>query len=122
MANAIVTSSDLPVVNSLAATDYVMVIANVSGNAQTSIITVPKLLGNSGGPLIYSNTLTIGNSTVNVFINSTSITSNTIIVSNNTTPANSTASVTSRSIWFDNDYIYVAIGNNSIKRVSLNTF
>lgn len=40
----------------------------------------------------------------------------------NTTPANSTANAVAGLVWYDNNYIYVAIANNSIKRVALSSF
>lgn len=43
-------------------------------------------------------------------------------VRNDATPANSTINVTKGSIWADSDYLYVAVANNTIKRIALETF
>lgn len=54
--------------------------------------------------------------------NSAILSANTIIIRNNQTPANSTITVTKGTILFDNTYIYIAVANNSLKRVALQSF
>jgi hypothetical protein len=51
-----------------------------------------------------------------------SVTSNTLIMSNRSTPANSTITVAQGTIFFDADYIYVAVANNTLKRAPLTGF
>lgn len=50
------------------------------------------------------------------------VASNTLIMSNKSTPANSTITITQGTMFFDADYLYVAVSNNSLKRVSLTGF
>jgi len=57
----------------------------------------------------------------NLYTNTTLIANNLVIMQNNT-PANSSANAVPKTIWSDGNYIYVAISNNSIKRVALTTF
>ena len=46
----------------------------------------------------------------------------TLIVGNTSTPISSTATVATGSIWYDSMYLYVAISNNVIRRITLQTF
>jgi len=47
----------------------------------------------------------------------------TLVVTTNSTPGNSTVGgYTNNSIWADDDYIYVAISDGTIKRVAISTF
>jgi hypothetical protein len=79
-----------------------------------------------------SNTSVTSKITTNNFLNQLSInqsnteyiaTSNLVVSSTKGTPANSTSSnVVTNSIWFDSDYIYVAVGNNVVKRALLSSF
>ena len=46
----------------------------------------------------------------------------TLIVGNTSTPISSTMTVATGSMWFDSTYLYLAISNNVIKRVTLETF
>ena len=73
-----------------------------SANNKTKSITINNLLGNNS-----SNTV--------------SALQNLRIV-NQTTPANSTSNALVGTMWFDTNYIYVAVANNTIKRVSLGSF
>lgn len=69
---------------------------------------------------------TVSNSDVlipvsNLYTN-TVLMANQIIFMQNNTPANSTANVVQSTIWADNNYIYVAVSNNVIKRAALTSF
>lgn len=56
------------------------------------------------------------------FSNSAYVSIQNLVIRRANTPANSTISVPERAIWADNNYIYVAIANNNIKRAVLETF
>jgi hypothetical protein len=85
------------------------VVGNTAGTKNTFSLTVSDLLGNSQANVV------VGNSAV--------LSANTLIIRKTTTPANSTVGgATNNSIWFDADYIYVALANGHIKRASLSTF
>lgn len=61
------------------------------------------------------------NSTV-LLVNTATIFANLTIKTTTSTPANSTANALQGTIWYDSSYLYVAVANNSIKRVALNSF
>ena len=46
----------------------------------------------------------------------------TVLVGNNYTPSNSTINVAQGTLWFDSTYLYVAIANNVLKRLTLSSF
>lgn len=56
-----------------------------------------------------------------VFANS-SVQFGNVVIKNTSTPANSTANVAAGTIWFDANYVYVAVANSVIKRASLSSF
>lgn len=86
--------SELTALTSPAGEDLLLIVDDPSGTPITKKVTVSNLLGNS---------------TANVVIYGT-------------TPANSTITIKEGTIMFDNSYLYVAIANNTIKRVGLDTF
>lgn len=107
MANIIseaVATGNLTVVNTIAKTDYVLVTANVSANANTARtrnITKHNLFTNGTHDGVFAN----------------------LVVSYSNTPANSTALTIARGqIFYDNNYLYIAVANNLVKRVALGTF
>lgn len=57
----------------------------------------------------------------NTWINATLI-ANVFRVNNTWTPTSSSASCTKGKISFDSNYLYVAIANNTIKRIALSSF
>lgn len=89
-------TSQLPVTRGLGANDKIVVLANTAGTPNTFIITVVDLLGNSAANTVAKPVAT---------------------------PANSTAlAVASGTILWDSDYLYIAVGNNTLKRVALSLF
>jgi len=78
------------------ASDQIVAYSNISGN--DVLITVANL---------YSNTI---------------LSASKFVFIQNTTPANSSANSIINNFWSDGNYIYVATGNNSIKRVALSSF
>lgn len=79
----------------------------VSHNGVTYNVTTPALLSNTG-PITLSNT--------------SSLSVNNFIIRRGDTPANSTIASTEGQIWFDDNYLYVAVANNQLKRVALVSF
>ena len=86
--------SELSALTAPAGEDFVVIVDDPSGTPITKKVTVANLLGNSSANVV-------------VF---------------QTTPANSTITVKKGTIMIDNNYIYVATANNSLKRVSLTSF
>jgi hypothetical protein len=90
-----------------AATNDVVIILD-SSESETKSISVASLFGS-----VPSNT-TFGNAAI--------VSANTLVVRNKTTPANNSVTVTEGTIFYDENYLYVAIANNTIRRVALSTF
>ena len=95
--NNSITTQNLQLKNNADSTDMVFIAySNVSGNAvQTSVS--------------------------NLFANSILYAAN-IISTNFTTPVNSVVPSQQGQIWFDTNYIYVAVANNVLKRCLLSSF
>lgn len=74
--------------------------------------------------------ITIGNLTAHfartnsntTFLDDAAVSINNLIIRRKATPANSTVEVTGGSVFYDNNYIYVAVSNNNLKRVALESF
>jgi len=96
-------------------------ITNLSGDDLLLVVNDP-----SGSPS--SNKVTVANMFANVvsettFKSSVSINGNLLL--KNQTPSTNVSSNeghTAGSIWFDEDYIYVAVSGGTIKRAALSTF
>lgn len=56
------------------------------------------------------------------FANVTSVKVTNFVIGNISTPSNSTMNVSQGTLWFDSNYLYFAVANNSIKRVALSSF
>lgn len=89
--------SELTAATSAVANDQLIIVTNTAGTAVTKKIVVGNLLGNSSA---------------NVKIRSV------------TTPANgaSIANVVAGTLLYDSSYLYVAVANGTLKRVSLESF
>jgi hypothetical protein len=86
--------TELTALTAPSADDLMVIVDSPSGTPVTKYVTVGNLLGNS---------------TANVVIY-------------NSTPANSTITVKKGTLMFDSSYLYIATANNTLKRVSLNSF
>lgn len=102
MANTALKITELIACTSPTTSDVLVVVSNVAGNSVTAQITTLNLLANGTGNVVVST--------------------NNLIIKSSSTPANSTVTGISRSIWFDDNYIYCVTSNNIIKRAALNTF
>lgn len=50
------------------------------------------------------------------------VVANTLVITGNSTPANSTPTVTRGTLFYDTNYLYIAVANNTLKRVTLSSF
>lgn len=50
------------------------------------------------------------------------VVANSVFITGNNTPANSTVTIAKGAIFYDTDYLYIAVANNTVKRVALDTF
>ncbi len=100
--------SELTALTAPASEDLLLIIDDPSGAPASKKITVGSFLGNC------SSNVTLSNSAI--------LSANTVIVRNSQTPANSSATATKGSIFYDSDYLYIATANNTLKRVALSSF
>lgn len=94
---------DFPSANSVDKTDLLILVKNVSTTANLYNVSAQTFFGTVNTDIILANTAKL-------------------VIGKNTTPANSTASCVKGEIWFDSNYLYLAIANNSIMRVALESF
>lgn len=50
------------------------------------------------------------------------VVANTLVITGNSTPTNSSITVTQGTVLYDTDYLYIAVSDNTLKRVSLTSF
>jgi hypothetical protein len=87
-------TSELPTTNNAVANDRIVILKDPFGTPSTRTIKVSDLLGNSAANVVVQET----------------------------TPSNSTITIKKGTMLFDNNYLYIAVANNSLKRVALSTF
>ena len=108
MADNAVTISDLPTL--------------AAPNANT-VLVVNHTVGSVVNTYQLSTNNFFSNVAANVtLVNTAVLSANTVIIRNNQTPANSTITVTKGTILFDSNYLYIAVANNSLKRIALSSF
>src|SRR5665213_522986 len=103
-ANAETTILDLPLSVGPVKTDVFNMVANTTGSPIDRHVTVQTLFNNT------SANLTI--------LDSFSLSANDIQIRASNTPVTSGDTVSSRAIWFDDNYIYVAVSNTDIRRAA----
>lgn len=82
--------------------DYVLIVSTAGGIANTKKMLVSNF---------------VGNNTINV------ISANNFLIRGIDTPANGSITViTKGTLFFDDNYIYIATANNIVKRAQLNSF
>lgn len=86
--------TELSALTAPTADDLLVIIDDVAGTPITKKVTVGNLLGNTSANVVIYNS----------------------------TPANSTITVKKGTILFDASYLYVAVANNTLKRVALSSF
>jgi len=106
LANNAKTITQLNACTAPQSTDFVVIVSNTSGEAETMYATTNNLFNNASA-----------NVTVNV------VTGATLVITGNSTPANNTdnSNRPNNAIWTDGDFIYMWNGTE-IKRAALSTF
>lgn len=99
-----------------------------TSNVATSNDFIVLLVGNTTG----GNTYTTTKISVNTFFSNTTVdmmttannklSSNNFILRNQSTPANSTINIEKGTVFWDTNYLYIAVANNTLKRVALSSF
>jgi hypothetical protein len=113
MAN--VKVSGLSTLNHLTSDDLFLVVNDPQGNPESRKISVGNMFANVAIQTSFNNRVTLN---ANVVVNSN-------LSLPTLTPPSSNAFVEGRasgSIWFDSGFVYIAIDQNTIKRVPLESF
>jgi len=87
-----------------------------------SIAANSLLFAVTGPDTANANTVMITFGDLTNTISSNSVSSNVVLITSNTTPVSNSESTPGRKIWFDDNYLYVAVANNSLKRIPLQNF
>jgi len=85
-----------------------VVVGNTAGTKNTFTLSLTTLLGNNAANVYVANTKTLS--------------ANNLVIRKKSTPITSGDTVGEGSIWWDATYLYIAVANNVIKRVALETF
>lgn len=108
MVNRAKKISELGESTSPSANDLLVIVNSSAGTTVTRKVTVANLLGSTSANVTVSNSATL--STKN------------LVVRRKETPVSSSTSDQQGSIYFDDNYLYLAISNGAVKRVALTTF
>lgn len=100
--------TELTALTAVSGDDLLVIVDNPSGTASTRKVTVANLLGNSSANVTVANSATFS--------------ANSVVIRRQQTPANSSIAVTKGSLFWDSDYLYIAVDTNTLKRVSLESF
>ena|SRR5688572_27679492 len=101
MANNAKETKDLTVIHTVGRDGLVVVSTNSSANGLTRNISVEDLFANTDKDILVAN----------------------LVIDYDETPANSTALTVSKGqLWYDTNFIYIAIADNIVKRVAVSTF
>ena len=101
--------SELTALTQPSTDDLLVIVDSPANNAVTKQVTVQNFFNNAAANVTVSNTYYLS--------------ANNLIVRRKQTPVTSSGtSDLQGAIWFDNDYIYVATANGTIKRAALSSF
>lgn len=116
-----VAADVLPIVKNLATTpaNFIIKIEDLFGDIRTNVTLTQGIFTSNTANI---NTLT-SNTVNSVNVISTSITANNVKLTGRITPSSNTgAGIDTNSMFIDNDYIYIKVGENRLKRVALSDF
>lgn len=108
----------LPSTNAISSDDLLVIVDSPAGGAQTRKITVENFFM-SAPDISVSNTVTVSNALVSNTGNS--YFSN-VHISYSETPSQSLWAADKGKIWFDSNYLYVAVDTNYVRRIPLQDF
>jgi hypothetical protein len=112
--------SSYPTVNAIAIGDKVPFTDDPGGSPNTVNITYGDFFANVVATVTFANTVTFNaNTTVG---DTVYLSANSVRITDMSTPTSNADVVAGQKIWFDADYIYIAVANNTIRRVALTDF
>ena len=101
--------SELTALTQPSTDDLLVIVDAPASNAVTKQVTVQNFFNNSAANVTVGNTYYLS--------------ANNLVVRRKATPVTSSGtSDLQGSIWFDENYVYVAVANGTIKRAALSTF
>lgn len=106
--------SELQSATSVASEDLLNIVDNPIGTPVNKKITVKNFFGSVPANTTFQANVSIHGSMV--------VSNNNIRITESQTPANSTIAVSQGAIFWDEDYIYIAVSNNVVKRAALSSF
>lgn len=113
--------SELPLNTSMTGDDLILVIDSPYSGGTTKRITFNDFMKEVYTPVVFSNNVTIGG---DLIVSTNTVFSNLHIIESNTTssPVSSFYPSAKGKIWFDSEYLYIAVDDNTVKRVALSSF
>lgn len=123
--------SELVALATPASGDLLLIIDDPGGTPVSKKISLKTLFGAVPANTVFAARVTAqanvsitgSNTNITANLNSTGLTSvTTLKLLEKSTPANSTITIKQGRMWFDANYIYVAVANNVVKRANLNSF
>ncbi len=116
-----VANDILPIVKNIGTTpaNYIIKIEDLFDDIRTNVTVTQGLLTAN-----VANVTTLNSNTVNVTtVNTTNFTANTVKLTGRITPsANTGPGIDINTMFIDNDYLYIKVGENRLKRVALSDF
>lgn len=101
--------SELTALTAPSTDDLLVIVDDPAGNTATKKVTVQNFFNSSQANVTVANTYYLS--------------ANNLVIRRKTTPiVSSGTSDLQGSFWFDENYIYVAVANGTIKRAALSTF
>jgi hypothetical protein len=120
--------SELTAITNLSGDDLLMVVNDPAGTAGSRKISISNFLANVAVATVHTNRTTF-NANTSVNGNILQVSANAVFTGDiripDTTPASNNATtqgVGAGAVFFDSDYLYIAVDSTTIKRVALSTF
>jgi len=120
--------SQLTALTTTAAPDLLMIVDDPLGTPVSKKITIKNLFGAVPANTVFSANVTVSGNRVQLASNvnvTKTLTANTVKITFGSAPATNNATTEGWSLGqmrFTNNYIYIAVGATTIKRVALDTF
>jgi hypothetical protein len=112
--------SSYPTANTIAIGDYLIFTDDPGGSPNTVNITYGNFFANVQANVSFSNTVTFD---ANVAVGDDDyLSANSLRITDMSTPSTNSDVVEGQKVWFDANYIYIAVANNTIRRVAMTDF
>lgn len=113
--------SDLPLSTSISGEDLLMIVDSPLSGGVTKRISFNDMIKEVNTPVLFSSNVTISGD-MSVSTNTSFGNLHITVSATEPTPASSFHPAEKGRIWYDSDYIYVAIDDNTVKRAALSSF